>query len=188
MRDFRAFIEESVDKEEAAGYAGQMARAGVVDDRISEQVNGLPDANFEETPLECMAGLHLAIGIELGLVPRKILSPNVSDELDLIDLQICSARFLGQHERASEIEAILILSIKNLSEYFAHRDGIQSWVVDYAEFVGVKNPDEIPMLRAILDARKIASRGLQNVEGTITMAMQLEGQRYLAAFRARNMN
>ena len=181
MRDFRAFIEESVDKEEAAGYAGQMARAGVIDDRIPEQVNGLPDANFEETPLECMAGLHLAIGIELGLVPRKILSPNVSDELDLLDLQICSARFLGQHERASEIEAMLILSIKNLSEYFSRERF-------HAEFVGVKDPNEIPMLRAILDAREIAAHDLQNVEGISTMAMQLEGQRYLAAFRARNMN
>ena len=187
MRDFRAFIEESVDKEEAAGYAGQMARAGVVDNRISEQVNGLPDANFEETPLECMAGLHLAIGIELGLVPRKILSPNVSDDLDLLDLQICSARFLGQHERASEIEAMLILSIKNLSEYFS-LERFQTWVVEYAEFVGVKDPNEIPMLRAILDARGIAAHDLQNVEGISTMAMQLEGQRYLAAFRARNMN
>lgn len=187
MRNFEAFVKESVEKEEAAGYAGQMTRAGIVDARVSEHVNTLPEASTEDSPKECLFGLHLAIGVDLGIVPRKILSPNVPDELDLLDLKICSARFLGQSDRADEIESLLVSTIQNMYEYFA-RVEIQAWATEYAELVGVQDPREIPMLRAILDAREVAAHELQNVEGISTMAMRFEGQRYLAAFRAKSVN
>ena len=189
MRDFRAFIRDTMDSTaEAAGYAGQMARCGLVDDELFETVRKLDTSDVDyETIDEVLSGLKLAVGIDLGLIPKKTIVPSVVDELDFLDVLICAARFLDMRERAVELEAMLVCMIVTMPEYYA-QDRFQKWAHEYAELVGVKDPNQIRMLRAILSTRAMADEDLRTTEGFNPVEVDNENRKFFDSFRARNLN
>ena len=189
MRDFRMEIGSAETAEEAAGYAGQMVRAGQeADEELFALIRSVDTSEVSHnTPAEVVAGLHMAVGVDLGMMPKKALSPSVEKELEAVDMAICAAQFMGMKERADEIEAMVSCVIDLMPGYYA-QSRLQQWAHEYAESVGVKDPNQIFILRAILEARSWADGDLRKIEGVNPIEIDNENRKFLGTIRARNLN